>query len=113
MKNEIYRQGDVLLRRVSFIPETAKPAEKKDAHGNARIVLAYGEVTGHAHVITLPDTERHKVRYWNAGAERFLQVMEKVALTHEEHGEIVLDKGIYRQGFQVEDFGEEVRRVAD
>lgn len=100
------RQGDVLLQVVKFIPEGATEIE-----GN--VILAFGEVTGHAHAIKLPATERHKVKYWNAGAERFLQVMEKVALTHEEHGEIVLDKGLYRQGFQVEDFGEEVRRVTD
>ena len=28
-------------------------------------------------------------------------------------GEIVLNEGIYRQGFQVEDFGTEVRHVTD
>ena len=100
------RQGDVLLQSVKVIPAGATEIE-------GDVILAYGEVTGHAHAIKLPDTERHKVRYWNAGAERFLQVMETVALTHEEHSEIVLDKGIYRQGFQVEDFGEEVRRVQD
>ena len=100
------RQGDVLLQPVKALPKGATEIK-------GDVILAYGEVTGHAHAIKLPETERHKVRYWNAGAERFLQVMEKVALTHEEHGEIVLDKGIYRQGFQVEDFGEEVRRVVD
>jgi hypothetical protein len=77
------------------------------------IILAYGEVTGHAHRIDVPDTERSKVRYWDAGAERFLQVMETVALTHEEHGPITLEPGIYRQGFQVEERGVEVRRVED
>ena len=100
------RQGDVLLQPVQSVPNGAIEIK-------GDVILAYGEVTGHAHAIKLPDTERHKVRYWSAGAERFLHVMEKVALTHEEHGEIVLDKGIYRQGFQVEDFGKEIRRVAD
>jgi len=78
------------------------------------VILAYGEVTGHMHQIALPD-EQHtkKVCYWDAGAERFLQVLETVALTHEEHGPITLEPGIYRQGFQVEERGEEVRRVAD
>lgn len=103
---EQMRQGDVLLQRVDALPEGVTEIK-------GDVILAYGEVTGHAHAIRLPETERSKVKYWNAGAERFLQVMGKVALTHEEHGEIVLDKGIYRQGFQVEDFGEEVRRVAD
>ena len=103
---KMVRQGDVLLCKVAEVPHVAKELA-------GPVVLAYGEVTGHVHVITLPDSERRKVRYWDAGAERFLQVIETVALTHEEHGNILLDKGIYRQGFQVEDYGVEVRRVAD
>ena len=100
------RQGDVLLQAVKSVPEGAKEL-------SGDVILAYGEVTGHAHAIKLAETERAKVRYWDAGAERFLQVLETVALTHEEHGAITLVPGIYKQGFQVEDFGEEVRRVAD
>jgi hypothetical protein len=42
-----YRQGDVFLERVASIPKGAKPV-KRDA---GRVVLAYGEVTGHAHAI--------------------------------------------------------------
>jgi hypothetical protein len=100
------RQGDVLLQKVSELPNGCEEIK-------GEVILAYGEVTGHAHAIRLPETERSKVRYWNAGAERFLQVIERVALTHEEHAPIVIEKGVYRQGFQVEDFGSEVRRVAD
>lgn len=102
------RQGDVLLQPVDRIPEGAVEI-------TGPIVLAYGEVTGHAHAIRLPEIERHKVRYWSAGAERFLQVMERIEipLSHEEHGPIVLEPGIGRQGFPVEDFGEEVRRASD
>src|SRR3990167_10313764 len=100
------RQGDVLLQATTNIPASAVEIK-------GEIVLAYGEVTGHAHKIALPETERHKVRYWQADAESFLQVIERVVLTHKEHGEIVLNEGIYRQGFQVEDFGTEVRHVTD
>lgn len=100
------RQGDVLLQPVDKLPTGCQEIV-------GEIILAHGEVTGHAHVITLPDTERHKVKYWSAGAERYLQVIERVALTHPEHTEILLDKGFYRQGFQCEDYGDEVRRVAD
>ena len=102
------RQGDVLLQPVDKVPDGAQEIA-------GPIVLAYGEATGHAHVIALPDAERHKVRYWSAGAERFLQVLERIEipLSHEEHGAIVLEPGIAWQGFQVEDFGTEVRHVAD
>jgi hypothetical protein len=41
------RQGDVILVPVTSIPKIAK----KIARGNGCVVLAYGEVTGHAHAI--------------------------------------------------------------
>ena len=100
------RQGDVFIQAVTKIPKGAK-----ELMGD--VILAFGEVTGHSHQIVLSPKDRHKVRYWDVNAERFLQVIERVALTHEEHGEIVLDKGIYKQGFQVEDFGTEIKRVQD
>jgi hypothetical protein len=40
-----YRHGDVFLRAVAAIPDDAKPVEPD----RGRTVLAYGEVTGHAH----------------------------------------------------------------
>lgn len=134
----MFRQGDVLvvLTAVAALPAGAKEVQPEKGR---RIVLAHGEVTGHAHAIHLDQgagasareaVERGydeaaadargavrranpPVRYFDANAERYLQVLEKVSLTHEERGAIVLDKGTYRQAFQVEDFGEEVRRVAD
>lgn len=97
------RQGDVLLVKVaSAVPAAAKPVL-------GEVILAYGEVTGHAHRVI----EKDKAAYFDANAERFLQLAERTALTHEEHSAIILDRGVYRQAFQVEDFGEEVRRVAD
>ena len=101
---KMYRQGDVLIVRVTKVPEGATDVTPQD-----RIVLMHGEVTGHAHAIQ----EVTKARLLDVQAERYLQVLQEVTLRHEEHGAIVLDKGTYRQAFQVEDFGEEVRRVAD
>ena len=101
---KVLRQGDVCLIQVSNLPKDAKPVKVE-----GDVILAYGEVTGHAHRIK----DAPKTRVYDAGAERFIEVMEAVALTHEEHGAVVLEKGIYRQAFQVEDFGTEVRRVAD
>jgi hypothetical protein len=42
-----YRQGDVLLIKIDGIPKQASAEKNPD-----RIVLAYGEVTGHAHAIS-------------------------------------------------------------
>ena len=41
------RQGDVLALGVEAIPEDAKPVTRD----RGRVILAYGEVTGHAHAI--------------------------------------------------------------
>jgi hypothetical protein len=104
-KVNILRQGDVLLVKVSSLPEVV--AAKK---GGEDIILAHGEVTGHAHRIKAPVG---KAKLWDAGAERFLQVMERVALTHEEHSAISIDPGIYRVAIQTEYTPSELRRVAD
>ena len=103
---KMYRQGDVLLVKVREMPRSAG----KLVTPNDRIVLAYGEVTGHAHAIypeveerepgVAPKEGQHipklKAKLWDAGAERYLQVLEKTALRHEEHTPIELDKGVYR-----------------
>jgi hypothetical protein len=47
---QIVRQGDVPVVPVSAIPGSAKPI----ARDNGRIILAYGEVTGHAHALHGP-----------------------------------------------------------
>lgn len=110
-----YRQGDVLLvlKLISALPPNAKEVFPELGHGS--LVLAHGEATGHAHVIPV-EPENRKVRYWDADTERYLQVLEEVTLLHEEHNGVILKQvpeGLYQQAFQVEDYGEEVRRVTD
>ncbi len=106
----IVRQGDVLLRRVESIPEAAKVAEKKDQAGNHRIVLAYGEVTGHAHAIH--DLDSVDVFVTGDGV-MYLQVKEEAKLQHEEHGMIALPPGNYERTIQREYSPEAIRNVAD
>lgn len=104
----IIRQGDVLLIEVSAIPKTAK-----DVTPEADVILAYGEVTGHAHRI-VQTKAKPKVRVWDARGERFIQRVEAQALiSHEEHAAVALTARVYQQVFQVEERGPEVRRVAD
>ena len=85
----MFRQGDVLLREVSTIPDRATPAER-DA---GRIVLAYGEVTGHAHAIDAPPDEA--VLLTSADQARFLSLVVDADLVHEEHDTITLPAGRY------------------
>lgn len=104
----IIRQGDVLLVAVQSLPAGAV-----DVTPDGDVILAYGEVTGHAHRI-VQTKAAPKVRVWSAAGERFLQLVTAEApLTHEEHDAIALTAPLYQQIHQVEDFGQEVRRVAD
>jgi hypothetical protein len=103
---EIYRQGDVLLVRVDKAPKG-----KRISRERGRLVLAYGEVTGHAHVITSRRAEGIETDL----GERFYRVLAQggVALTHEEHDTIVLPQGDYQDITQVEHSPWGVRQVAD
>ena len=108
MKREIVRQGDVLLIPVETLPKGAvENAIKGD------VILAYGEVTGHAHRIKRDQTEKPSARIFDFGAERYLRITERVALTHEEHSAIFLEAGVYRQAHQFEEKRAEIQRVAD
>lgn len=104
-KRQVIRQGDVCLIQVASLPAWAV----ESAHDGKRIVLAYGEVTGHAHAIY--DTT--KARLWDAGVERFLQVLAPVSLAHEEHTHVTLQPGIYHLPQQVEYTPAELKRVTD
>ncbi len=105
MKNELIRQGDVCLIPVKSLPSNAIEV-KCDGK---RVVLAFGEVTGHAHAIYEPT----KARLFDAGVERFLQVLEPCTLRHEEHTHKLLQPGIYKLPQQVEYTPAELKRVTD
>jgi hypothetical protein len=107
MKNvPIYRQGDVLIRQVKEIPAGAKPV---DWSSEGRVVLAYGEVTGHAHMLGLSFASMFAT---DAG-QRFITVKEGAELKHEEHAAITPEPGIYEVIQQVEYTPQAVRNVAD
>lgn len=114
------RQGDVLLVYVDQIPANATE-NANDALGRA--VLAYGEVSGHAHLIEAPP---QGLRYvCTREGERFLALLGQTLIKHgtltkdgiqdgtADHTALLLHDGKLQQAFQVEDFGEEVRNVAD
>ena len=84
---EFYRQGDVGIRRVASIPKGAKKV-KRDA---GRIVLAYGEVTGHAHAVL--DREATLVR--STDGRTFLRLDAPATVVHEEHAPVKLAPGAY------------------
>lgn len=109
------RQGDVFIE-ISTVP---LPSAAQEIPMTGRIVLALGEVTGHAHAIYPTDeTKELPAKLWDAGAERFLQVLTRCLVQHEEHAPLCLEPGIYRVskfgvGTQREYSPQALRSVAD
>lgn len=103
-----YRQGDVILIEVDRVPPGAKLV-KRSPRG---LVLAEGEVTGHAHVIT--DDNAELVTTAEA-AELYLLVhgTNLVALTHDEHDTLRVEPGEYEVRRQREYSPQETRQVED
>lgn len=93
------RHGDVLLTRKS---DSAMAAEKK---GKKRLVVAEGEVTGHAHVIC---AERIGVI-----SPTEIDLPDGGIITHEEHGVLRLDRGIYEVRRQTEWIEQRMHTVRD
>lgn len=97
------RQGDVLLTPVAKLP---KGATKQSHTGPA--VLAYGEVTGHAHTV------EHGQLYTDGNGLTYLTVEELTKVRHQEHDAITLQPGVYRVTRQREwTDADEPRQVAD
>lgn len=123
------RQGDVLLLQVTGLPSqcTSLPVE-----GN-RLVLAFGEVTGHAHAIydhcaddaateqVVSDLAtaaiaraQAKAHLWQGpNGDRYLEVTTAVTLQHEEHTQHQIPPGIYHLPRQVEYAPERIFDVED
>jgi hypothetical protein len=122
-----FRQGDVLIVMVDSLPKNVV-AKTRD---NGRVVLAYGEVTGHAHAII-----EKKVIHYDApdavsaaeallasvgmkrqltaeNAPTFLELATEAPLQHEEHGTIKLPAGRAVVIRQREYSPTELRSVAD
>lgn len=107
-----YRQGDVLIIPVAELPEGTKRMRR----GKRGVVLAEGEVTGHAHAILDRGASLYELVTADDVDEmrrRFLLVEQEVAVTHEEHGTVTLPPGSYEIRIQREYSPEEIRQVQD
>jgi hypothetical protein len=87
----MYRQGDVLVIPVESIPERLDPVGLE----NGRVVLAHGEVTGHAHAIKAEGAALFRDPKLMAV---FMRVSgdAPVALEHDDHGTIMIPPGKYQ-----------------
>ncbi|MFJ3640566.1 hypothetical protein ACIPRD_12500 [Streptomyces sp. NPDC090108] len=108
----MYRQGDVLIVSVTeeAVPAhvTHAPREPRDARG--RLVLALGEVTGHAHAVVGPG---ELIREPGPFGPLLLHLPQGGRVVHEEHAAITLPRGWFRVIRQREYVPGSVRLVAD
>ncbi|NJL15453.1 MAG: hypothetical protein HC913_22225 [Microscillaceae bacterium] len=93
---KIYRHGDVILFKI----EQSSLPRMQAGQATSELVLAYGEMTGHAHrlkgaveVLPLEKESEDKI---------FFRVTERALLSHEEHDTILLEPGYYLKVNQVE-----------
>jgi hypothetical protein len=107
----MYRQGDVLIvpiEETALPPHGADaPEEPRDSRG--RMVLALGEVTGHAHAVLGPG----RLLREPGAATALLHLPDGGRVVHEEHAAVVLPKGWHRVVRQREYVPGSVRIVAD
>jgi hypothetical protein len=90
----IFRQGDVLLRKIPKLPSNLKEKDK---------VLALGEVTGHRHrfaekqeLVEKQRPEENTIVFTDEDGKQFVQVVSPEAvLEHEEHDNITVPQGDY------------------
>lgn len=110
-----YRQGDVCIVPVAELAKDIDLTSMKPvARDHGRVVLAYGEVTGHAHAIHDADVDLFAPGEASILAERYLRIGAGGAtVVHEDHAPIALPEGLYEVRHQREYEPDEIRRVAD
>lgn len=108
---KLYRQGDVLFRRISKLP-TGEQKKRPNA------TVAYGEVTGHSHALAIEDREVAEVLEIGEGlyvhvSAAGVRIEGGATFVHEEHGPITLPPGNYEVVIQREYSPEAIRNVVD
>lgn len=97
-----FRHGDVIIQQVDALPKDPEPLP--------HLILAHGELTGHAHRIA----PASGAKLFRSVKGLFLEVeSDGLAVVHEEHASIALPQGIYRVWRQREYSPEEIRIVRD
>ena len=108
---ELYRHGDILLKRVSAMPKNEKLIKR------AEPIVEYGEVTGHAHRL-IGEVEVYAEQESGQTANYVVvpdTATKPAQLVHEEHDTIELSPGVYEVTRQREynPYSQEARRVID
>jgi hypothetical protein len=96
-----FRHGDVIIQEVEKLPA--------DLEALPHLILAHGEVTGHAHRLNSTQGKLFRSRLG-----LFVEIKSsQVSVTHEEHADIALPPGFYQVWRQREYTPQEIRIVRD
>jgi len=95
---EIYRQGDILIKKIKNIPENTKKLNHR--------ILAHGEATGHMHQL-------QEGNLYDANGILFFELAQEADLVHQEHDPITIPPGNYEVVRQKEYSPERIRYVQD
>lgn len=114
----LVQQGDVLFYLQGA--EQEMPAGlKRVPNTNGLATFALGEATGHHHSAVIEPTtdgEDNIELYEDDKGQLWCKVLEKPAtVTHQEHGPVFLEPGLYRRGIvkEYDHLAEEARQVRD
>lgn len=103
-----YQQGDVVITQIMDFPAGERTIDSQ----MEKKILAYGEVTGHAHQLVDSDNAVEAFRILN---KIYLNVLAPVCLRHEEHNPFVIPPGKYEIGIvrETDHLAKITRAVAD
>jgi hypothetical protein len=102
---KIKRQGDVLFIQRNNLPAGVQTSIARD---KGRVVVAYGEVTGHAHATSAKEVQQIEI-----DAILWLVAPDEFVIEHEEHAPLTLDSGVWEVVYQAEYTPQAIRRVLD
>jgi len=122
MKNTtFYQQGDVLIFKIdsSSVDFRNNKAFKKARIIDGKYILAYGEATGHSHVIEGIEEKKellgNKVVVYNHAGTLYIKAKCSFTVAHQEHKPITIPKGTYKVGRvkEYDHFTQRARQVRD
>jgi hypothetical protein len=93
MKMQI-RHGDILLTKLNVEERPGRWGRIPEDVENGKRILARGEKTGHAHVVTEEATDLYSA-FFGGDQVTVLEVKEETQITHEEHAAVTLEPGFY------------------
>lgn len=102
---EIFRHGDLCIRQIAKLPDG-------DTETVTSKILAYGEATGHHHLLTSAQAFAVMKGF---DEKKYFELTATATLTHEEHKALSIPPGAYEIVMEREwdYFENDMRRVLD